>query len=197
MNCKRHGYTEDYRVWRGYKVCRQCNRDSSKRSYQRHKEGRLEWFRQRYRKNTAHVAAINRRWRVANPEKRREYERRYESDNKERIRLRRMRYLEAHPESRDRRRQKALERYWKDPQAALSKCHMRRASLRGNIVTSSEWRRKLEEFGRCCAYCGNDRLALTQDHVVPLSRGGLHHIDNIVPACQPCNSRKGNRMVAA
>ena len=31
------------------------------------------------------------------------------------------------------------------------------------------------------------------DHVVPLSRGGRSSWDNVVAACIPCNSKKGNR----
>jgi 5-methylcytosine-specific restriction endonuclease McrA len=34
------------------------------------------------------------------------------------------------------------------------------------------------------------------DHVVPLARGGGHSIDNVVPACRPCNRSKGGKLVA-
>ncbi|MFC3859291.1 HNH endonuclease [Deinococcus antarcticus] len=30
------------------------------------------------------------------------------------------------------------------------------------------------------------------DHVVPLSNGGLHVLENLVIACQPCNRAKGD-----
>lgn len=43
-----------------------------------------------------------------------------------------------------------------------------------------------------CQYCGSpDRLTL--DHVLPRSRGGKDHWENLVTACMPCNNRKGNR----
>jgi 5-methylcytosine-specific restriction endonuclease McrA len=47
-----------------------------------------------------------------------------------------------------------------------------------------------------CQYCGNDfgRTHLTMDHVIPISRGGKTEWTNIVAACNPCNSTKGNRM---
>jgi 5-methylcytosine-specific restriction endonuclease McrA len=46
-----------------------------------------------------------------------------------------------------------------------------------------------------CLYCGRDgpRSLLTRDHVQPVSRGGRDIWENVVCACFPCNSRKGNR----
>lgn len=45
-----------------------------------------------------------------------------------------------------------------------------------------------------CAYCGEH--ATTIDHVFPRSRGGRDEFRNCVAACSPCNSRKGNRLLA-
>lgn len=59
----------------------------------------------------------------------------------------------------------------------------------GRGVTTGDWRSLLEQFGRRCAYCLTAE-ATTMDHVIPLSTGGAHDIDNIVPACRSCNSRK-------
>lgn len=39
-----------------------------------------------------------------------------------------------------------------------------------------------------CHYCGNE--ATTRDHKTPKSKGG-RGVDNIVPACVPCNRDKG------
>ena len=38
------------------------------------------------------------------------------------------------------------------------------------------------------------REALTRDHVIPISRGGKNDWGNVVTACSPCNTRKGNRL---
>ena len=46
------------------------------------------------------------------------------------------------------------------------------------------------DLGRC-QYCG--RTAENLDHVLPRSRGGDHTWENVVAACRPCNSRKGDR----
>jgi len=51
-----------------------------------------------------------------------------------------------------------------------------------------------------CQYCGRPsielrpREALTRDHVIPISRGGTNDWTNVVTACSPCNTRKGNRL---
>jgi 5-methylcytosine-specific restriction endonuclease McrA len=43
-----------------------------------------------------------------------------------------------------------------------------------------------------CQYCSSNKR-LTLDHVIPRSRGGLHTWNNVVIACERCNSHKGNR----
>jgi 5-methylcytosine-specific restriction endonuclease McrA len=43
-----------------------------------------------------------------------------------------------------------------------------------------------------CVYCGT-RENLTIDHVLPRSNGGRDSWENLVTACQKCNSRKGNQ----
>ena len=46
--------------------------------------------------------------------------------------------------------------------------------------------------GNRCQYCGSTR-SLTIDHVVPKSRGGEDTWQNLVVACGPCNTKKGDR----
>lgn len=46
-----------------------------------------------------------------------------------------------------------------------------------------------------CQYCGESksRSELTLDHVLPKSRGGQTHWNNIVASCKSCNLEKGDR----
>ena len=62
--------------------------------------------------------------------------------------------------------------------------------------TAAEWEQLKQQYHNQCAYC-DATVSLTQDHIVPLSKGGSHTLTNILPACQSCNSRKGNRSVYA
>lgn len=63
-----------------------------------------------------------------------------------------------------------------------------------------------ERDGDGCAYCGIPvwfgetwpgdlfyRMQATLDHVIPISRGGGHVMDNIKIACRDCNTRKYNK----
>ncbi len=58
-------------------------------------------------------------------------------------------------------------------------------------LTEAEWRATLAFFGHCCVYCGQ-AAKLTQDHFVPITRGGPYTRANIVPACKACNTSKLN-----
>lgn len=45
-----------------------------------------------------------------------------------------------------------------------------------------------------CQYCGStERHKLTQDHIIPKSRGGPRSWDNMVTACGACNTQKADR----
>lgn len=49
----------------------------------------------------------------------------------------------------------------------------------------------LERDEYVCGYCG--KKARTVDHIVPRSKGGDEHPDNLVAACKNCNNVKSNR----
>jgi 5-methylcytosine-specific restriction endonuclease McrA len=48
--------------------------------------------------------------------------------------------------------------------------------------------------GHKCQYCGSTR-DLTIDHIIPRSRGGEDTWENLVVACMPCNTRKGDKLL--
>lgn len=60
--------------------------------------------------------------------------------------------------------------------------------------TKADWLEVIRAFHHLCAYCG-ERRALVMDHAVPISKESLgeHRLGNLVPACHPCNSAKGQK----
>lgn len=54
-------------------------------------------------------------------------------------------------------------------------------------------REVLRRDNHVCQYCGSSKR-LTLDHVIPRSKGGPHTWNNVVTACERCNSRKGDRL---
>lgn len=49
----------------------------------------------------------------------------------------------------------------------------------------------LEKWGRKCAYCGSEDVALQIEHIDPKTNGGSNRINNLCLSCKPCNTRKG------
>lgn len=68
------------------------------------------------------------------------------------------------------------------------KRHKRKALERQQIATLTweQWQECLLFFDNGCVYCGTHEN-ITQEHIVPLSKGGSYSKHNIVPACSCCN----------
>jgi 5-methylcytosine-specific restriction endonuclease McrA len=73
----------------------------------------------------------------------------------------------------------------------------RRAALSSEqaTLTAAEWTDIRERHKYRCHWCKKKFKRLTQDHVIPLSKGGLHVKENVVPSCLSCNSARGNRLL--
>lgn len=66
-------------------------------------------------------------------------------------------------------------------------------------VSKVEWREICSVFGHRCPSCGRHEREigrLTMDHIIPLSKGGIHQPGNVQPLCGRCNSKKNTRIVA-
>ena len=62
-----------------------------------------------------------------------------------------------------------------------------------NDLTSKQWQSIKAHYRYRCVYCNKKTIALTQDHITPISKGGNHTVQNVVPACKSCNSAKRDR----
>lgn len=60
-------------------------------------------------------------------------------------------------------------------------------------LTIEQWQGILLTFNNACAYCLKEHVPLEQEHMNPISKGGTHTADNVIPACRKCNASKNNK----
>lgn len=72
--------------------------------------------------------------------------------------------------------------------------HLARAIKAGTpaTLTVPEWLETVRHFKHRCAYCGGAFQIL--EHYIPIRRGGGTTVDNCVPSCWSCDTRKFDRM---
>ena len=133
------------------------------------------------RENKEKVAKSRVKYRQDNKEKIVKYMTKYRRENKEEIARSNAKYIRENP---------GKAKAHRDTRRA------RRLSLPGSF-TAEQWEQKLEEHNCRCSYCYTHQddldATLELEHIVPLSKGGSHAWNNIVPACKSCNSSKGNK----
>jgi 5-methylcytosine-specific restriction endonuclease McrA len=140
-----------------------------------------------YLQNREKNVARARAWKIANPLRYKQLMGKHRDANREKLRHRSRLWAIAH-------RQLVAKRA-RDRRIFINSCGA------SELLTSAQWYMLLDIFQYRCAYCrdafdgSNPRKQVTQDHKIPLTRGGLHTMANVVPACRACNSRKHAKTV--
>ncbi|TDE86011.1 HNH endonuclease [Deinococcus sp. S9] len=75
-------------------------------------------------------------------------------------------------------------------------CHLYRARKMAapGRHTAEDVKRQLASQNGLCYWCQQPLETYQVDHLIPLARGGSNGPENIVCACQSCNSRKHAKM---
>lgn len=123
---------------------------------------------------------------------RKKYEKEYYQKNREYVNARQLAWSHKNKEKRkiakDKWRVKNRERT-----NFLSRLyHYRKKNAEGTITF--EQSKLLYSRFTVCPYC-NKNKPNTLDHVIPLTRGGTNNIDNLLPVCVNCNSKKGDKLL--
>lgn len=137
-------------------------------------------------------------------EYRRAYQRKWREKNKERDliigRIARRKYRKNHPENK-RVSDRVYRKRWRVKYPDKNSFQNARWRARKNGASGShtleEWNELKRKFNYICPHCGKSEpeIELTQDHIIPLTRGGSDNIINIQPLCRSGNASKGNRMI--
>lgn len=187
------------------KKCTKCRRSKLLSSFHKHVRG----VKGRASRCKLCVRGVSKLYYTKNSNTTRLRMSKYRNSNKELIRSQSRRYYDKNKDTIAAKTQEwqernsgkvlAYKRKWakNNPETRREQWNRYRSKKYGTryaLVDKYAWELICAMSDNCCTYCGT-KTKLTQDHVLPLSKGGWHDIDNVVPACLACNIKKNDTLV--
>ena len=190
------------------KICRGCKEEKSYSEFFKHKQWK-DWYEGKCKKCKYEISKpAKQKWVEENKEKIQEYQRsdkckksykRWRDKNREVI-------LQKKKEYRNNHKEKILEynkKYYKTNRWAESK-RLNSSKRRALLKTISDWTvvyyatQKLlaSQWNKCngCSINIEYRTNRELDHIIPISKWGLHTINNMQWLCKECNNSKSNHL---
>jgi len=183
--------------------CKSCERDYAlankeridayQKQYQEQNRERISAHHAEYRKqNAEHLREMRQQWLAANPEKNRDAKRRSYEAKRAEYKARTRRNALDNPE-----RTRSYNRAWKNRNPAkVQELRMRyNAQKVAATIETVDYEAIYRRDKGICHICLNPvpKSRLHFDHVIPLSKGGPHSMENIKVSHARCNVKKGNR----
>jgi len=171
-------------------------KEGSRQYWLAHKEERREYMCQYRFDHKEALKECKRQYQLSH----KEHKRLYQITHKEELKESKRQYYLTHKEE----QRESARKYRQTPEGKAARQRgnsARRANMAliANTLTCEEWYAILDEHEFKCAYCGCNLLDMfnppTRDHVIPISKGGDNVKENIVPACNGCNSKKGAKLL--
>lgn len=176
--------------------CKSCSNVRAKKWRLENKDKVSAINKQYYEANKEQIQTNNRAWHEQNREYSRECSRRYSRENKEQIHLQRQ-------SKKEERSLYDRQRYLDNRQYYLDKADKRRALKQGakiGVIPYNALQQLAELQDYLCGICGEyleGELVgsyFHKDHIIPLTRGGLHSMSNLQATHASCNLSKGNKL---
>jgi len=168
---------------------------------------RSTYMKQWKENNADHVKEYMEKYRADNEESLKDWRKKYNCLNFDEISRRAKMYRENNPDKMTARNvnyrknnyESEIDRIRKyhheHPEKLRCHANKRRATklgASGRGISDTDEAVLKDEYAHMCVYCGRKDVSLTVDHIVPLSRGGDHDIENATVCCKSCNSKKKN-----
>ena len=218
---RKHYLKHQDRYLKEKKIYREENRDKlnkqslelyhkNKEKYQKardsycenNKEKINEYHKEYYLENKVRLNIINSEYYKNNKEKMNSIGKKYYTENKEHLRKINKEYVKNNKES-----IKKYKKKWSSGiDGKLSKKvsnHIRNSKIRitnDKTITKKSLENLLLKQNNKCKYCNidldfNTAFEVHLDHVIPISKGGHHSINNIVFSCKSCNLKKHDKII--
>jgi len=157
--------------------CKKCTKEYNAKRYQEKKDKIKAQTKEYYKSNKEKIKPFFK-----------ENKRRYYEKNIEEYKLESIKWREEHTEYfREYHKNYRMEN--PDKWDVIVKRRKDRVDNLPYTLTEEQWEYIKNKFDNKCCYCGED-LPITHDHFIPVIKGGGYTLDNIVPACKRCNSKK-------
>lgn len=156
--------------------CKKCNNERIRAYYNKNKELKSKQDKEYYIKNKEKLLDNMKIYQRENKQSIFENKKKYREENKESISLHK-------------------KEYYKQNKHIAVAAKQRRKAIKKSLpatLNNKQWENIKLYFNNECCYCGKE-LPLAQEHFIPLSNGGEYTHNNIIPACQSCNSSKNNK----
>lgn len=175
-------------------ICQKCY----KRDWHiRNRERMLESAARRRREKAVEIAAWKKAWRERNIDRVKANYKRWYAEKRDTVQAKLRAARERNPQLHVQRvrewRKANPERFREQGSKASARRRARKLASPGTEPTAEQQMDLRWLLGGRCYYCGEcagDNMEL--DHVVPLVRGGSVGVENLVPACRPCNASKND-----
>lgn len=171
--------------------CKKCTSKISNNYRKAHREERIEYCKKWHSENKDRSLELSQKWKLENKSRANSLSRDWYYNNQEYAKelSRKWRKLNI-----EKAREATRQWFKNNPIRNRGYVHKRRALIKKDAldITEVDWMRCLAFFDYKDAYTGKKMKMPTMDHIVPISKGGIHAWHNIVPCEKEVNSSKNN-----